>query len=215
MHAADSTTARSRSATGHTAWAPNVNATWDTHGSNFKSLRERLLPELAAACSNLITDLANRRMLDRTIIAITGDFDRTPKINGNNAGRDHSNYCYSLMLAGGGFAQGQIYGASDATGAFPAISSLIPRNIISTIYRCLGIRHDRLIYDQTNRPPAWCRAAISSPACWLEEFYPFLFPRTWLNSEKLPVLSGAQKCRGQIRFGSLAAVSAGCRCRPG
>jgi hypothetical protein len=134
------------------SWAPDANATWDTHGSNFKSLKERLLPELDAACSSLIADLSDRGMLDRTVIAIMGDFGRTPKINGNNAGRDHWNYCYSLMLAGGGFAQGQIYGASDATGAFPAISPLIPGDIISTIYRCLGIRHDRLIYDQINRP---------------------------------------------------------------
>ncbi|MBI1309851.1 DUF1501 domain-containing protein [bacterium] len=134
------------------SWAPDANATWDTHGSNFKSLKERLLPQLDAACSSLITDLADRGMLDRTVIAIMGDFGRTPKINGNNAGRDHWNYCYSLMLAGGGFAQGQIYGASDSTGAFPAISPLIPGDIISTIYRCLGIRHDRLIHDQIDRP---------------------------------------------------------------
>ena len=56
------------------------------------------------------------------------------------------------MLVGGGFKQGLIYGASDKIGAFPASDPLIPGDIISTIYHCLGLRHDREIYDPSNRP---------------------------------------------------------------
>ena len=56
------------------------------------------------------------------------------------------------MLLGGGFAKGLIYGSSDKTGAFPASDALIPGDIISTIYHCLGLRHDREIHDATNRP---------------------------------------------------------------
>ena len=134
------------------SWAPNANATWDTHGSNFKMLRETLLPQLDAACSSLIQDFAERGLLERTVIAIMGDFGRTPKINGNNAGRDHWNFCYSLMLVGGGFQQGLIYGTSDKTGAFPALSPLTPGDIVSTIYHTLGLRHDRMIYDPIDRP---------------------------------------------------------------
>lgn len=134
------------------SWAPDANATWDTHGGNFKKLKGTLLPQLDAACSSLLTDLADRGLLDRTIVAVFGDFGRTPKINAADAGRDHWNYCYSLMLLGGGFKQGLIYGSSDKTGAFPASDPLIPGDIVSTMYHCLGLRHDREIHDATNRP---------------------------------------------------------------
>jgi hypothetical protein len=134
------------------SWAPDANATWDTHGGNFKKLKGTLLPQLDAACSSLLTDLADRGLLDRTIVAVFGDFGRTPKINANDAGRDHWNYCYSLMLFGGGFKQGFVYGSSDKTGAFPASDPLIPGDIVSTMYHCLGLRHDREIHDATNRP---------------------------------------------------------------
>src|SRR5690606_17943514 len=78
------------------SWAPDANATWDTHGSNFKKLKGTLLPQFDAACSSLVDDLAQRGMLDRTLVAVMGDFGRSPKINGSNGGRDHWNYCYSL-----------------------------------------------------------------------------------------------------------------------
>ncbi|MDA0284141.1 MAG: DUF1501 domain-containing protein [Planctomycetota bacterium] len=134
------------------SWAPDANATWDTHSSNFVKLKGTLLPQLDAGVAGLVEDLADRGMLERTVIAVMGDFGRTPKVNGNSAGRDHWNYCYSLQLIGGGFHQGLIYGASDETGAFPARDPLIPGDIVSTIYHCLGIRHDRFIPDQLNRP---------------------------------------------------------------
>lgn len=134
------------------SWAPDANATWDTHGNNFKNLKSTLLPQLDAACSSLVADLAERGMLERTIVAVFGDFGRTPRINGNNGGRDHWNFCYSLMLVGGGFKAGHIHGSSDATGAFPASSPLVPGDILSTMYAALGIPHEYPIYDQLSRP---------------------------------------------------------------
>ena len=134
------------------SWAPHANATWDTHGSNFKSLKGTLLPQLDAACSSLVEDLQQRGMLERTIVAVFGDFGRTPKINGNNAGRDHWNYCYSLMMLGGGFQQGLVYGASDETGAFPASHPLVPGDILATMYHLLGVDAQEEIYDQFERP---------------------------------------------------------------
>lgn len=134
------------------SWAPDANATWDTHSGNFAKLKGSLLPQFDSACASLIDDLVERGMFDRTVIAVLGDFGRTPKINGNNAGRDHWNYCYSLALFGGGFQQGLIHGTSDKTGAFPNSNALRPGDIISSIYHCLGVRHDSLIYDRTNRP---------------------------------------------------------------
>ncbi len=134
------------------SWAPNANATWDTHGSNFQSLKTTLLPQLDAACSSLVADLVDRGMLDRTIVAVFGDFGRTPRINANNGGRDHWNYCYSLMLFGGGFKAGLVYGSSDATGAYPASNPLVPGDILSTIYYALGIPNQHEVYDQLQRP---------------------------------------------------------------
>ena len=63
------------------SWAPDANATWDTHGNNFKKLKGELLPQFDMAVSSLITDLESRGMLERTMVAVLGDFGRTPKIN--------------------------------------------------------------------------------------------------------------------------------------
>lgn len=133
------------------SWAPDANATWDTHGNNFNSLKKRLLPQFDAACTSLIQDFAERNLLERTLIVVLGDFGRTPKIN-KNAGRDHWNYCYSLMLVGGGAKPGLVYGESDKIGGYPKKDPLIPGDVISTVYHLLGIRHDRALYDRLNRP---------------------------------------------------------------
>ncbi len=90
-------------------------------------------------------------MLERTIVAVLGDFGRSPKVNAN-AGRDHWNYCYSVLMAGGGFRRGYVHGASDAPGAFPSRAPLIPGDIIATIYRLLGVQHNRMIHDLLGRP---------------------------------------------------------------
>lgn len=133
------------------SWAPDANATWDTHGNNFNKLKNTLLPQFDAACASLIDDLAKRDRLDRTLVAVLGDFGRTPKIN-KNAGRDHWNHCYSLMFVGGGFRKGLLYGSSDRIGAFPASDPLTPGDVISTVYAALGIRPDRQLYDRLERP---------------------------------------------------------------
>ena len=133
------------------SWAPDANATWDTHGGNFAKLKGELLPKFDAAASSLLKDLAERGMLERTLVAVLGDFGRSPKVNGN-AGRDHWNFCYSVMLAGGGFKPGFVYGASDKIGAFPARNALTPGECIATIYHLLGIDSSQLIYDQLGRP---------------------------------------------------------------
>jgi uncharacterized protein (DUF1501 family) len=94
-------------------------------------------------------------MLERTMVAVLGDFGRTPKINAN-AGRDHWNFCYSLMIAGGGFKKGFVYGASDKIGSHPSLNPLVPADVISTIYHCLGISNELEITDRLNRPQALC-----------------------------------------------------------
>ncbi|GIW91802.1 MAG: hypothetical protein KatS3mg109_2234 [Pirellulaceae bacterium] len=133
------------------SWAPDANATWDTHGDNFRKLKNTLLPQFDAAASALLQELDERGMLERTVVAILGDFGRTPKIN-NNAGRDHWNACYTIALAGGGFRRGFVYGASDRTGSTPTESPVTPGDIVATIYRALGVDHRTLIYDALQRP---------------------------------------------------------------
>ena len=137
------------------SWAPDANATWDTHGQNFKKLKETLLPQLDMAVSSLLNDLEARGMLERTIVAIMGDFGRSPKIN-PNAGRDHWNFCYSLMLAGGGFKRGYVHGASDRIGGQPSLNPVGPADIIASIYQNLGIPHDMELRDRLQRPIVLC-----------------------------------------------------------
>jgi len=138
------------------SWAPDANATWDTHANNFKKLKGELLPQLDAALSALLDDLAVRGMLDRTLVAVLGDFGRTPKINGNGAGRDHWNFCYSLVLAGGGVKAGYVHGASDRIGAKPSRNPVTPADVIATIYELLGIPHDLELHDRLGRPLVLC-----------------------------------------------------------
>jgi hypothetical protein len=133
------------------SWAPDANATWDTHGDNFNKLKKQLLPQLDLAVSGLLNDLAERGMLERTLVAVMGEFGRTPKINGNR-GRDHYNFCYTLMLAGGGIKGGFVYGASDKNGAFPKSNPTMPAEIIATIYQCLGLPAELELQDRLQRP---------------------------------------------------------------
>jgi uncharacterized protein (DUF1501 family) len=133
------------------SWAPDANATWDTHGGNFTKLRNTLLPQFDAACSSLIVDLIDRGMFDRTLVAVLGDFGRTPRINAA-AGRDHWNGCYTIMLAGGGVKQGYVFGASDRIGSLPAEKPVTPGDVISTMYDLFGIDATQVIHDSLNRP---------------------------------------------------------------
>jgi hypothetical protein len=133
------------------SWAPDANATWDTHGNNFQSLKNKLLPQFDAAISSLLTDLEARGLLKRTLVVAMGEFGRSPKVNAA-AGRDHWNFGYTLLLAGGGIKPGYIHGASDKIGARPQSDPVTPAEVVATIYRCLGIPHDLELRDQLNRP---------------------------------------------------------------
>jgi hypothetical protein len=133
------------------SWAPDANATWDTHGNNFVTLKNTLLPQLDAAVSSLLRDLVERGLLGRTLVAVMGEFGRSPKVN-KAAGRDHWNFCYGLMLAGGGIRPGVIHGSSDRIGARPSSNLATPADVVATIYRCLGIANDLELQDRLGRP---------------------------------------------------------------
>jgi len=133
------------------SWAPDANATWDTHGGNFTKLRNQLLPPFDAAISSLLSDLTDRGLLERTLVVVMGEIGRTPRIN-NGAGRDHWEFCYTVMLAGGGIKGGFTYGASDRQGAYPNSCPVTASDIVATIYYGLGISADLDIHDRQNRP---------------------------------------------------------------
>jgi uncharacterized protein (DUF1501 family) len=89
--------------------------------------------------------------LDETILAMFGEFGRTPKIN-TNGGRDHWGACQSAVLAGGGIRGGQVYGASDAHAAYPRDHAVSPQDLVATIYNALGLSPELTIHDRENRP---------------------------------------------------------------
>ena len=123
---------------------------WDCHVDVKKSTLDQMGP-LDAGIAGLITDLDQRGLLDSTIVWVTSEFGRTPKIN-KDSGRDHFARCYSMLVAGGGFTRGQIYGASDSTGAEPATDALPLEDLLFTIYHQLGIDADKELLAFGTRP---------------------------------------------------------------
>jgi hypothetical protein len=133
------------------SWAPDANATWDTHGNNFATLKGTLLPQLDACLSSLLSDLQDRGLLDKTLVVCMGEFGRTPKINAA-AGRDHYPGCYGLLMAGGGVRGGRVVGKSDDLGAEPVENPLTPQDVIATIYSLLGVSPVTEFPDRQDRP---------------------------------------------------------------
>ncbi len=127
------------------------NRDWDTHGDNFKALKNTLLPPTDRGMSALLNDLESRRLLDETLVVWMGDMGRTPLIN-KGAGRDHWSFCYSIVMAGGGVRGGQLYGSSDRSAAYPSTNPVGPADVAATIYHCLGIDPRTDVTDQQGRP---------------------------------------------------------------
>jgi hypothetical protein len=124
---------------------------WDTHEKNFLTLKQSYLPWLDETYSALVEDLDSRGLLDETLVVTISDFGRTPRVN-KDAGRDHWSYCYTAMLAGGGIRGGSVYGASDAQAAAVKDDPVSPADICATIYECLGIDPETIVYDRAGRP---------------------------------------------------------------
>jgi hypothetical protein len=126
---------------------------WDTHSNHLQYTRDLLLPPLNRAFGALLDDLADRGMLDTTLVAWTGEFGRTPMMNGNNPpGRDHWATVYSAVLAGGGVHGGQVYGRSDKLAAEPKDKPVPVADFVATIYHALGYGPDTTVVDPFNRP---------------------------------------------------------------
>jgi hypothetical protein len=115
-----------------------AHGSWDTHSSNFKTLK-RQLPEIDRGIANLIQDLHDRGMQDDVVTVMMGEFGRTPKINGSDAGRDHWSPVMSTLIAGGGLKMGQAIGSSSARGEYPKDRPYKVPHVLSTVYHAMGI----------------------------------------------------------------------------
>jgi hypothetical protein len=123
---------------------------WDHH-SNIKNGFDSMAPNFDQAFAQLITDLSERGMLKKTLVLVSSEFGRTPKINGTN-GRDHWPRVFSVAMAGGGVKEGYIHGASDALGSEPDRDAVGPEDLAKTMYRLLGINADKRIMSDGARP---------------------------------------------------------------
>lgn len=130
---------------------------WDTHGANFRKLRNFLLPPTDQALSALLEDLNGRGMLENTLVVMAGEFGRTPKISHlprfyRYPGRDHWGGAQSVLVAGGGVRGGNVIGATDDQGAWPVSGAQTPEALAATIYQSLGIPQTAAWLDDVDRP---------------------------------------------------------------
>jgi uncharacterized protein (DUF1501 family) len=117
---------------------------WDTHKQHFPTMR-RKLPELDKGLGTLLSDLADRGLLDSTIVWTGGEFGRTPKVMWEapwNGGRGHYGTVFSTLVAGGGFKGGRVLGSSDARGENVVDHPVHPSELIGSVYELLGISTD-------------------------------------------------------------------------
>jgi uncharacterized protein (DUF1501 family) len=142
---------------------------WDTHSQNFKSLKNRLLPPTDKGVSALLDDLAASGKLDETLVVVTGEFGRTPKIGSSTGnantpdGRDHWAAVFSTVFAGAGVRGGQVIGQSDKSGAYPASRPYTPADLAATVYTSLGIDPSTELIDRLGRPIRLSTGSVIEP----------------------------------------------------
>ena len=124
---------------------------YDMHSNNFGMLKNLNLPLLDQVIPALLRDLNSRGLLDSTLVVVMGEMGRTPKVN-SSAGRDHWPQCGFSLLFGGGVKQGNVYGTTDAIGAYPTSHAVSPADFIATVYELMGIDPHLTVPDRTGRP---------------------------------------------------------------
>ncbi|MBY0396077.1 MAG: DUF1501 domain-containing protein, partial [Thermoleophilia bacterium] len=123
---------------------------WDMHAGIENAMR-RQAPGLDSALAGLVRDLDDRGLLASTIVLVTSEFGRTPKINAS-AGRDHFPRVFSLAVAGGGFKKGLVYGSSNSTASEPEEDPVRVEDVLTTVYHQLGINADKELMAPGARP---------------------------------------------------------------
>ncbi|MBS0264973.1 MAG: DUF1501 domain-containing protein [Planctomycetes bacterium] len=127
------------------------NGHWDTHRKNSMSLRDLLVPSLDQGLAALLTDLKERGLLDTTLVVLTTEFGRTPRIN-QMAGRDHWPQAFSIVMAGAGVHGGQVIGATDSQAAYVTDRPVTPPDMAATVLKILGIDPDLIVHTPVGRP---------------------------------------------------------------
>src|SRR5207253_10422833 len=118
-----------------------------------------MVPAMDQAFATLLEDLAQRGLLEKTLVACMAEFGRTPRFNAAG-GRDHWGYVFSVALAGGGIQGGRVYGASDKIGGQPKEGRVEPQDLAATIFHCLGHPASTEIHDALGRPLAISRGQV-------------------------------------------------------
>jgi uncharacterized protein (DUF1501 family) len=132
---------------------------WDTHGSNFKYLKDHL-PLFDTGISALVEDIYARGLQDDVTVCVWGEFGRTPKIN-KDAGRDHWARVNFALLSGGGMKVGQVIGSTDSAAGEAKDDPIPYANVLATVYKNLGIDPHAMVYDVSNRPNPILPGAVS------------------------------------------------------
>jgi hypothetical protein len=118
---------------------------WDTHADNFNCLKKYLLPQFDKAFSALMEDLAQRGLLDDTLVLVTSEMGRKPRVGDvrsggtGGGGRDHWTTCMSVLMAGGGVQGGREIGATDAHAEYPKERHIAPEDVVKTVYHAMGV----------------------------------------------------------------------------
>jgi hypothetical protein len=130
---------------------------WDTHGDNFNCLRQYLLPKFDRSFSAFLEDMASHGLLDETLVLVTSEMGRTPKIGDRRsggvggAGRDHWTACMSVLMAGGGVQGGRVIGGTDDKAMLPKDRPIYPEDVTKTVYYAMGVQ-DLEARDNLGRP---------------------------------------------------------------
>ena len=125
---------------------------YDTHDKNFIELKTPLLPKLDAAYAALLDDLADRGMLERTLVICMGEFGRTPKVNAQT-GRDHYPKVNSICVSGAGVRMdGHVHGRTSDKCEHVVGSENSTNDLAATIYSILGVDHGKVYHNIDNRP---------------------------------------------------------------
>jgi uncharacterized protein (DUF1501 family) len=123
---------------------------WDMHGSVANGMKD-LGPKVDHAVATFLEDVKSRGLNDEILLVISGEFGRTPRINGS-AGRDHWAPLSTLALAGGGLKMGQVVGESTAKAEVPKTTPISPQDLMATVFHVLGLPMDLHYNDMTGRP---------------------------------------------------------------
>jgi hypothetical protein len=123
---------------------------WDMHGQ-IKEAMTNLAPAMDNAVATFLQDLHARGLEKNILLVISGEFGRTPRINGS-AGRDHWAPLSTLALAGGGLRMGQVIGESSSKVEVPKSKPITPQDLMATVFHVLGIPLDLQYKDPAGRP---------------------------------------------------------------